>query len=148
MTYEQALSKAAALCSSGEHCEKQIREKLEKWEVSEEDADRIIAHLIDEKYIDSARYCRAFVSDKLRYNHWGRFKLRMALRQLDLPDTDIREALEAIDEEEYMEILNKVLDAKARTLRDSDPYIRTGKLLRFITSRGFEADLARDLMED
>ena len=148
MTYEQALSKAAALCSCGEHCEKQIREKLERWEVGEEDADRIISHLIDEKYIDSVRFCHAFVSDKLRYNHWGRFKLRMALRQLDLPETDIREALEEIDEEEYMEILNKILDAKARTLRDSDPYIRTAKLLRFVTSRGFEADLARDLMDE
>ena len=148
MTYEQALSRTAALCSGAEYCERQIEEKLRRWEMEEADITRILQYLKDEKYIDSERFCRAFTSDKVRYNHWGRFKIRMALRQLDLPDTDIDQALRDIDEEEYLAILNKVLDAKARTLRDTDPYTRRAKLLRHAASRGFETDLAYDLMEE
>ena len=148
MTYEQALNRAAALCSSGEHCEKQIREKLEKWEVAEDDANRIIERLCEGKFLDSRRFCHAFASDKLRYNQWGRFKIRMALRMLNLPDTDIQEALDALDENEYRNILNKILDAKARTLHDTDSYIRTGKLVRFATSRGFEADLVFEFVKE
>ena len=40
MTYEQALNKAAALCSGAEYCERQILEKLRRWEIGEDDAER------------------------------------------------------------------------------------------------------------
>lgn len=148
MTYEQALNKAAALCSGAEYCERQILEKLRRWEIGEDDAERILKYLKEEKYIDSERFCHAFASDKLRYNHWGRFKIRMALRQLRLPDEDIDQALADIDDEEYTDILNKVLDTKARTLRDTDPYQRRAKLVRHAASHGFETDLILDRLED
>lgn len=148
MTYEQALNKAAALCSGTEYCERQIEEKLRRWEIDEADAARILQYLKEEKYIDSERFCRAFTSDKLRYNRWGRFKIRMALRQLGLPDEDIDSALADIDENEYLDILNKVLDAKARTLRDTDPYARRTKLVRHAASHGFETDLILDRLQD
>ena len=148
MTREQALNKAAALCSGAEYCERQIREKLRRWEVGEDDSTRILQYLKDEKYIDNERFCRAFTSDKLRYNRWGRFKIRMALRQLGLPDEDIDGALADIDEEEYLSILNKVLDAKARTLHDTDPYVRRMKLVRHAASHGFETEEVLDLLPE
>ena len=72
----------------------------------------------------------------------------MALRQLRLPDEDIDQALADIDDEEYTDILNKVLDAKARTLRDTDPYQRRAKLVRHAASHGFETDLILDRLEE
>ncbi len=148
MTYEQALSRAARLCSGSEHCTAQIEEKLRQWEVDEADAARIIDYLVKEKYIDNARFSRAFVSDKFRYNHWGRLKIRQALRFLHIPDPDIREALEAIDEDEYAETLRKIIVQKARSLRDEDPYVRRAKLVRHAASRGFETDIVLSLLSD
>ncbi len=93
MNYELFLKKAAALCSRAEYCESQIEEKLRRWGADEEETARIIAKLIDEKYIDNERYCRAFVNDKFRYAHWGRMKIRQALRFQGLPDGTVSEAL-------------------------------------------------------
>ena len=132
-----ALSRMAAFCSTGEHCESEVREKLQKAAVSATVADRIVARLYDEQYLDTARYCRAFARDKLLFNHWGRVKIGQALRMKGLPQADIATALDELPEEEYKEILAALLAQKARSLHDEDDYIRRGKLIRFALGRGF-----------
>lgn len=142
------LKKAATLCSRAEYCASQIEEKLRRWGADTEETARIIARLTKEKYIDEERYCRAFANDKFRYNHWGRMKIRQALRFQHLPDEAISEALSQIDEGEYQEVLSQILAAKSRTLHDSDPYIRRAKLLRHAASKGFEAELVLSLLPE
>ena len=144
LTYEQALSRAAALCSGSEHCSSEIRKKLLLWGLSPTQVEKAIGFLIDEKYIDSRRFCRAYCLDKFRYNHWGRIKISQMLRMLELDSSDINEGLDAIPEEEYQEVLHHVLEQKNKQLKDSDPYIRKGKLVRHALSRGFETHLIID----
>ena len=144
LTYEQALSRAAALCSGSEHCSSEIRKKLLLWGLSPTQAEKAIGFLIDEKYIDSKRFCRAYCLDKFRYNHWGRIKISQMLRMLELDSSDINEGVDAISEEEYQEVLQHVLEQKNKQLKDSDPYIRKGKLVRHALSRGFETHLIID----
>ena len=144
LTYEQALSRAAALCSGSEHCSSEIRKKLLLWGLSPTQVEKAIGFLIDEKYIDSRRFCRAYCLDKFRYNHWGRIKISQMLRMLELDSSDINEGLDAIPEEEYQEVLQHVLEQKNKQLKDSDPYIRKGKLVRHALSRGFETHLIID----
>ncbi len=141
LTYEQALSRAASLCSGSEHCSSEIRKKVIQWGLTPAQAEDIISYLEKEKYIDNTRFCRAYCLDKFRYNHWGRIKINQMLRMLEMDSSDINEGLEAIPEEEYLEVLTHVLEQKNRQLKDSDPYIRKGKLTRHALSRGFETHL-------
>ena len=141
LTYEQALLRAASLCSGSEHCSSEIRKKVIQWGLTPTQAEDIISYLEKEKYIDNTRFCRAYCLDKFRYNHWGRIKINQMLRMLEMDSSDINEGLEAIPEEEYLEVLTHVLEQKNRQLKDSDPYIRKGKLTRHALSRGFETHL-------
>lgn len=134
---KDALSRMAALCSSGEHCESDVRLKLQRAGVSAAEMERVVAALYAEGYLDTARYCRAFARDRLRFAHWGRVKIGQALRMKGLPEEDVRAALDALPEEEYRQILSDVLTQKSRTLRDEDERVRRGKLIRFATARGF-----------
>ena len=138
LTYEQALSRAASLCSGSEHCSSEIRKKLQQWGLTPTQAEDIISYLENEKYINNTRFCRAYCLDKFRYNHWGRIKISQMLRMLEMDDSDINEGLTAIDEDEYLQALLHILSQKDRQLKDSDPYIRRGKLIRHALSRGFE----------
>ena len=147
MPKEVALGKATALCSGSEHCMSQILEKLSLWGVSDQDASNIMDYLVREKYIDNGRFARAYCHDKFCYNHWGRIKIRQMLRHLRLGDEEIEEGMETIDDEAYLEALNDVLRAKDRTLREKDIYLRKGKLVRHLLSRGFETDLALDAVD-
>ena len=69
------------------------------------------------------------------------------LRLLEMDSTDINEGLDAIPEEEYQEVLQHILEQKNKQLRDSDPYIRKGKLVRHALSRGFETHLILEATE-
>ena len=145
---EQALGRAARLCSASEHCSSQIREKLLSWGLSAEDADDIIDRLTLEKFIDNLRFSRAYCHDKFCNSHWGRVKIRQMLRHLRLSDEEIAEGMKAISEETYLQALSDTLRQKDRTLRDTDTYQRKGKLVRHLISRGFEMELILDAVDE
>ena len=148
LTYDQALSRAAALCSGSEHCSSEIRKKLLLWGLSSSQTEKAIGALIKEKYIDNQRFCRAYSLDKFRYNHWGRIKIGQMLRMLEMDSTDINKGLDTIPEEEYRGVLLHILSQKNRQLKDTDPYIRKGKLVRHALSRGFETHAIMDMVEE
>ena len=138
LTYDELLFKASAYCAMAEHCAAEVREKLRSWGASAADADRIVAYLSAEKYLDELRYCEAFVRDKFRFNRWGRIKIEVMLRTKNLPDDCIAQALAQISDDEYLQTLSDLIRAKERTLKVRDYYGRRFKLIRFAQSRGFE----------
>lgn len=127
----------AALCSASEHCASEIREKLQRAAMPAEEIQRVVDRLTQERYLDTTRYCRAFSRDKLRFARWGRVKTAQALRAKGLPEEEIRRAIDDLPAEEYTQVLQDLLEQKARTLRHEDDYTRRGKLLRFAAGRGF-----------
>lgn len=147
ITKEEALGKAASLCSGSEHCISQVREKLQTWGVPDDWADDIINRLIQEKFIDEARFSRAYCHDKFLYSRWGRVKIGQMLRHLHLTDEDIASGMTVIPEEDYLQTLSELLRQKDRALRDTNIYQRKGKLVRHLISRGFEMSLAIEAVD-
>ena len=133
------LNKAATYASRCEHCESEVREKLLTWGGTSEETDEIIAYLIEERYIDNQRYANSYSKDKFRFNHWGKYKIGMMLRSKNIDSDIIEEALNQIDEEEYIEKLQQMLKEKLRSLKYSSEYEKKGKLFKFAQSRGFES---------
>lgn len=148
LTYEEALSRATRLCSGGEHCRHEMEEKACAWGLSPLDAGRLADYLEAERYVDDARFCRAYVHDKLRYNHWGAAKLRQMLHMQGLDDALIRQAFDEVDEDEYRLVLRGVLQQKKRSMPMEDDYTMRTKLIRHALSRGFGLDeIERALQE-
>ncbi|MCT4591534.1 MAG: RecX family transcriptional regulator [Carboxylicivirga sp.] len=141
MDYRQAINKAAALCSRKEYCSSEIKKKLLNWELSDEDVEKAINSLIDEKFIDDQRYAAYYVRDKFRFNGWGRMKIRFQLRAKGVASMQIEEAFEEINEEDYQEKLAELLHSKKRQIKNKDEWQTKAALARFAQSRGFEADL-------
>ena len=99
-----------------------------------------MAHLVEERYLDTTRYSRFFTRDKYRFNQWGRMKIIQALRMRHVPAEDIEVGLEEIDAQEYDNILRDLLEKKARSLKATSDYERNTKLVRFAAGRGFTMD--------
>lgn len=137
LTLAEARYKAAAYCSTTEHCPQEVREKLRAWGAPQEDWDEVIDYLIDENFISEERYCRAFVGDKIRYQGWGKEKIRQALAAKRLPACLIQSALEEFPEEEYLAVLRKLYERKAKDLKGEDEESFRGKMARFLLGRGF-----------
>lgn len=148
ITEADALNRLAAYCSISEHCHADVREKLQKWGLSAEATERIISRLEKTNFLDESRYAKAFVNDKLRFSGWGKRKIALALQQKHVPHAVFQPYIDAIDEEEYLQILRKAMEQKARTLKAEDgDYQRKLKLTRFAMSRGFSYDEIRQCMD-
>ncbi|MBO7301670.1 MAG: RecX family transcriptional regulator [Bacteroidaceae bacterium] len=141
LTPGEALNKAAAYCTLCERCISEVTTKLTAWDVPYDEQQKIIERLQEEKFIDEQRYCRAFVNDKLRFNHWGRKKILYALYEKRVPKEYVKEAIEEINEELYLNILKEVIEIKSREFKGKDDYSTRQKLMRFAASRGFEANI-------
>lgn len=146
-TEQDAYLQLAALCAQAEHCQQEMRDKLKRWGVSADAQDRIVARLVEERFIDDERYARAFVKDKIRYNKWGRRKVQQSL-WLKHIDADIQErVLDDVDDSEYLAVLRPLLKQKVKSVKASNDYERTQKLVRFALSRGFTFDLIRQCLD-
>ena len=108
-------------------------------------ADAVVEALVAEGYVDDRRYAAAFARDKSSLSGWGPVKIRSALLARGIDRAVVLEALEEIDPERAASRLEKVLEAKWRTLRD-DPQGRL-KLIRFALSRGYDYEPVRPLVE-
>ena len=138
--YEKIISRAAKLCSNAEKCSHDVRTKIISWGLNEEEAEKAIAHLIAQKFIDDTRFARFFVRDKLKFNKWGRIKIGYALRQKQLPDDVVNEALQEINEDAYTKILDQLVLQKMRSAGDLNVPANKAKVLRFAAQKGFTAE--------
>ena len=132
---------AAARCARQECSRRDISTKLVGKGATAAEAREVVDRLVGEGFIDDARYARAFVADKFRFEHWGRVKISYMLHRKGLPDNVVDEALQQIDEAQYAETLKDFLEGKLRTVRAATPYALRQKVARAAISRGFEPDL-------
>lgn len=123
------LDKAEAYCAKAEHCAADVRRKLYEWGAPSDLSDYIEEKLYANDFLNDARFCHAYVHDKVAYQKWGRLKIQAGLRALQLPDSAIRAALETIDEETYFANMKELI-----TQHKSDP---EEKRIRFLLQRGF-----------
>ena len=146
-TEEEAFLQLAALCANAEHCQYEMLEKMKRWELSEEAQARVMAQLIEERYVDDRRYARAFVKDKIRYNKWGRRKVQQGLwmKRIDKEIQD--EVLDEIDEKEYLDVLKPLLKQKRKSIKANSDYELNQKLVRFAYGRGFTFDIIRQCLD-
>ena len=138
---QEILHRVASYCSTAERCIEDVRLKIVSAGATPEMEERIIARLLQEKFIDETRFCRCFVNDKFRFNRWGRIKISYELRQKNITSELISEALSQIDEEDYKSVLHALLKEKKRTAKGQTEQDLFNKLYRFALSRGFESNL-------
>ena len=123
------LDKAEAYCARAEHCAADVRRKLYEWGAPADLYDEIEENLYKNDFLNDARFCDAYVHDKVAYQSWGRQKIQAGLRALQLSERAINTAMDEIDEEQYCKNLeNLYLQRRA----DSEE-----KRLRFLMQRGF-----------
>ncbi len=148
ITPEQALQRLEALCAASEQCTAELRNKLRRWSISEENAEKIIVRLSEKRFVDDERFAKAFVRDRYRFSRWGRARIAMELKVRKISRTIIGEAMKEIDDDEYVDILIHLLRSKVRSARLGKEYAERAKLFRFAASRGFESSLISRCISD
>lgn len=125
-----------ALCSRREYCRKDILKKvMTALDGDAAKAEEVVGKLVEERYVDDRRYAAAFARDKASIAGWGATKIRYMLTAKGIDREIIASALEEVDVSRADARLEKLMENKARSLKD-DPQRRM-KLLRFGVGRGY-----------
>ena len=126
------LDKAQAYCARAEHCAADVKRKLYEWGAESNIFEFIEENLYENNFLNDARFCHAYVHDKVAYQSWGRLKIQAGLRALQLPEREIQNSLDEIDENAYFFNLRSLIQQRRN---DSEE-----KRLRFLLQRGFTFD--------
>lgn len=125
-----------ALCSRREYCRKDILKKvMTALDGDAAKAEEVVGKLVEERYVDDRRYAAAFARDKASIAGWGTAKIKYMLAAKGVDREIIAFALEEVDVSRADARLEKLMENKARSLKD-DPQRRM-KLLRFGVGRGY-----------
>ena len=144
--FKTALSKSMTLCSRREYCGYDIRNKLQSWNISSEDAERIIKILTAENFINELRYTVSFVKDKFNYNKWGKVKIASQLKAKGISADNIKTAFGEVDDETYLKMIKNLLTLHRKTIKAKNQYDLKAKLLRYGLSKGFESHILYDIL--
>lgn len=144
---EYIISKARNYCAYQERCISDVADKLNKWKVRHQQAEKIIEQLIREDYLNEERFARFYASGKFRINRWGKTRIIYELQKRQIPDLIIQIGLEEIDDEEYEQTLKEILSRKSREIKEPDPFKKKQKLIAYAVQKGYHYGLVRQLLE-
>lgn len=125
-----------------------MKEKMTRWGIDEDAQQRVVEYLVANRYVDDRRYARSFVNDKLKYNKWGPRKIEQSLWMKHIDESILREALDDVDNEEYISVLRPLLTSKRKTTKAETDYEMNQKLLRFAIGRGFTFEQVKEVIDD
>lgn len=143
---QKVADRLRGLCSRREYCRSDMMKKaIAALDGDQSEATRVVDLLVKERYVDDLRYASAFARDKSSISGWGSVKIRHMLSAKGISREIIDAALEEIDEEKASSRLDKLLQSKARSLKD-DPQAKL-KLLRFALGRGYGYEEVKDVVD-
>jgi regulatory protein len=145
---EQASARVQMYCAYQERCQQEVRDKLYQWGLWPDAVETIISQLVNDNYLNEERFAKAFAGGKFRIKKWGRVKIKIELKKRKISEYCIKQAMKEIDDKAYMQILKKVLDERAKKIKQRQSIKRNYMLGQYVISKGFEPDLVWDLIKE
>lgn len=148
LTPDQVLDKMAKFCAYQERCVKDVTEKLKTFDIPQEAKDEILAYLLDNRFVNDARFAKAFVRGKVNQSGWGLNKIRFHLMQKGIDKDLVDEALGQTDEDVYRQRLIDILKTKAKTVKADSEFEKNRKLAAYAMQKGFEPNLVWEVIKE
>jgi regulatory protein len=141
----QALPKIKQYCAYQERCHAEVKDKLYSFGLHRTEVDDIIVQLIGENYLNEERFAIQYAGGKFRIKHWGKNKIKQALKMKQVSDYCIKKALKEIDDTDYLKTFENLAAQKMNLLKgERNIFIKKKKLQDFLLMKGYELDLVRE----
>ncbi len=148
LTKEQAFQKLKHYCGYQERSHAEVKEKLYRFKLRKVEVEELISKLIEEDYLNEVRYAEHFAGGKFRIKQWGRVKIKYELQQKRVSEHCIKKAMKVIDEDAYLQTLQKLFAAKLKTLKlETNHFTRKRKIQDYLLQKGYEHSLIHQLLQ-
>ena len=139
---ERALSLAYRYLNARERTQAEMRAYLRRKDIDPRDIERSMQVLVEQGYLDDARFAHLFVQDKRELEGWGADRIRQVLRTRGVDAEVAEEALAEHEQdsegevERALAVLRRRFPSPPRERRERDRAL--GVLLR----KGYDSELA------
>ena len=133
---EDALPKIRTYCNYRDRSHHEVKQKLRDMGVWSRDVEQAIGQMIEENLLNEERYVRSFIRGHFYNKKWGRKKIRYELSQHRIPDRLITRCMDEIDEDDYEQCVQQLIEKKRKELTGT-PWERRQKLSRYLQQKGF-----------
>ncbi|ELR69972.1 regulatory protein RecX [Fulvivirga imtechensis AK7] len=144
LTVKEAKIKAADFCAYQERTQQQVRDKLYSYGLTPDEVEDVLTDLITEGFVNEERFAISYAGGKFRLKKWGRLKIIQGLKALKISDYCINKGLQEINEDDYLDTLNTLLEKKRQSIKEQDNFIIKKKLANYALQKGYETDLIWD----
>ena len=148
ITHIQALEKARSFCAYQERCQQEVIAKLKSFLLNKDEMDYVLLLLIQGGYLNEERFARTYASGKFRIKRWGKRKISYHLKGKNISSKCIELGLSEIDNEEYYNALEKLIDLKWEQSKENQDYKKRSKISSYLYGRGFESNLINEILDE
>ena len=128
--------------------EKEVKDKLKLKGYDDDSIENSIRFLKEYNFVNDGAYTKAFINDKLKT--MGSQKIKYSLIQKGIAKEVIEEELSDLDKENEKSVALNIAKKKLSAIKNkgNDKYKISGKLYRFLISKGYESDIINDIVKE
>ena len=141
-SFDTALTAAYRFLSKRDRTVAEVRARLAKGEVEESVIDAVVEELVEQQYLDDARFAQRFAEDRRLLDGWGADRIERKLRDHGVAREDIAGAIAGFDHGSELDAAIEVLRRRHREPPADDR--ERERALGFLVRKGYDLEVAYD----
>ena len=145
---KEAIHKIEHFCAYQERCHDEVVQKLRTMKMDSAEIDKILAHLIQENYLNESRFACSFARGKHRIKLWGKVRIVNELKLRNITTYNINLALKEISPEEYEMNFNVLAERNWHSIKESNGLKKRKKCCDFLLRKGYESTMVYEKVKE
>ena len=145
---KEAIHKIEHFCAYQERCHDEVMQKLRSMKMDSNEIDEILAHLIQENYLNESRFACSFARGKHRIKFWGKVRIVNELKFRNISTYNINLALKEITTEEYEANFNALAERNWYSIKEANDLKKRKKYCDFLLRKGYESNLVYEKVKE
>jgi regulatory protein len=126
----------------------QLAEALQRKNVPEDVAERVLGRFSEVGLIDDAAFARSWVESRHRGRGLAGRALAVELRRRGVDDETVKEAVAELDPDQEESRARELVDRRLASTRQADPVKRMRRLVGMLARKGYSPGLAYRVVKD
>ena len=145
---KEAIHKIEHFCAYQERCHDEVVQKLRTMKMDQNEIDEILAHLIQENYLNESRFACSFARGKHRIKLWGKVRIVNELKLRNISTYNINLALKEITPEEYEANFNTLAERNWNSIQETNVLKKRKKWCDFVLRKGYESTIVYEKVKE
>ncbi len=145
-TVNEIKKKLEYYCVYQDRCHQEVEKKLKEYRLIPEARENILLHLMQHNFLNEERFAKNFARGKFRIKNYGKLRIIRELKYRNISEYIIKAALKEIDEEEYLDMANQLIEKKIASINDVNAIKKRKKITEYMLRKGYELNLIQEIM--